>query len=143
MKTIYPSRGEILAKAMLKSFFGVDPQPQPRPLARQPRPKEDLLLPLRPDPAYPEMLKCHLPVWGRRDPDAPQVRSASISAKLARERPRRTRVIWLRKSAPDDWRRDLLRLVDDYEAGRAQFHPAGLLCDGDFCWHSQLAMSGR
>lgn len=143
MKTIRPSRGEILAKAMLKDFFRVDPQAPPRPLARQPKPADDLLLPLRPDPADPGMLKCDLPVWGRRDPDAHQVRSAAISAKLVKERPRRTRVIWLRKAAPADWRADLHKLVDNFEAGKVQFHPAGLVCNGDFCWYSRLAMSGR
>jgi len=89
------------------------------------------------------MLKCHLPVWGRRDPNAPQVRSAAISAKLVKERPRRHKVLWLRKSAPEDWRHELHRLLDDFEAGKVQFHHAGLVCNGDFCWYSRLAMSGR
>lgn len=93
MKTIRPSRGEILAKAMLKDFFRVDPQAPPRPLARQPKPADDLLLPLKPDPA--------------------------------------------------DWRAELHKLVDDFEAGKVQFHPAGLVCNGDFCWYSRLVMSGR
>ena len=143
MKTVSPSRSETLARGLLKAFFQVDIPAPPRPLARQPQPADDLLLPLRPDPEDPGMLKCHLPVWGRRDPGASQVRSAAISAKLVKERPRRTRVIWLRKAAPADWRAELHKLVDDFEAGKVQFHPAGLVCNGDFCWYSRLVMSGR
>lgn len=133
MKTLSPSRSEALAKALLKTFFGVDPQ------ARQP---DTMLLPLHPVMMDGQvMLKASLPHWPRTNPGVPQVRSAAISAKLVKERPRRTRVIWLRESEPDDWRRDLLKLVDDHEAGRVQFHRAGILCDGDWCWNSQLAMS--
>jgi len=138
-----PLRSETLARSLLKSFFQVDIPAPPRPLARQPKPADELMLPLRPDPEDPRMLKCHLPVWGRRDPNAPQVRSAAISAKLVKERPRRHKVLWLRKSAPEDWRHELHRLLDDFEAGKVQFHHAGLVCNGDFCWYSRLAMSGR
>jgi hypothetical protein len=136
MKTVPPSRSETLAKALLTTFFGVNPQ------ARQPA---EMLLPLVPALVDGQvMLKATLPAsWRRSDPGVPQVRTASIAARLARERPKRTRVVWLRKAAPADWRRDLLKLVDDYEAGRVQFHPAGIVCNGDWCWASQLAMSGR
>ena len=131
MKTVPTSRSETLARDLLKSFFGVDPQAQPRPQHRQPQPADDLLLPLRPDPADSEMLKCYLPVWGRRDPDAPQVRSAAISAKLVKERPRRHKVLWMRKGAPEDWRRDLLKLLDAYETGRLRIFANGIACAQD------------
>ena len=131
MKTVSPSRSETLARGLLKAFFQVDIPAPPRPLARQPQPADDLLLPLRPDPADPEMLKCHLPVWGRRDPNAAQVRTVAVAARLVKERPRRHKVLWMRKAAPEDWRRDLLRLVDAYETGRLRIFANGIACHRD------------
>lgn len=138
--TLPPSRSEALARNLLKSFFRVDVPAPPMPQARQ---EAEMLVPLVPTLAGRQpMFKATLPVWPRTNPGVPQVRSAAISAKLVKERPRRTRVIWLRKAEPDDWKLELLRMVDAYETGRVQFHRAGLLCDGDWCWNSQL-MSGR
>lgn len=126
--TANPLRSETLARDLLKSFFQVD-VPAPPMLSRQ---EADMLLPLVPALVDGQpMLKATLPPWRRSDPDVPQVRTAAIAAKLVKERPRRTRVIWLRKSGPSDWRRDLLRLVDAYETGRLRIFANGIACHRD------------
>ena len=129
MKTIYPSRGEILAKAMLKTFFGVDPRPQPRPLARQPA---DLLVPLVPALVDSQpMLKADLPPWRRSDPAVPQARSAAIAPRHVRDR-KPFPALWLKTEA-DDWKVELLSLVRRYERGRLFVKADPRTCTGNGC----------
>lgn len=129
MKIVPPSRGEALARGLLKSFFQVD---IPAPSRPQARPPADLLVPLVPALVDSQpMLKADLPPWRRSDPAVPQARSAAIAPRHVRDR-KPFPALWLKTEA-DDWKVELLSLVRRYERGRLFVHADPRTCTGSGC----------